>query len=57
MYFFRQKKDNKGGINWSEVNRNGLHSLEVSLYYFRGQQHHILGITTGFVCMLSLFIT
>ena len=32
MYFFRQKKDNKGGINWSEVNRNGLHSLEVSLY-------------------------
>ena len=32
MYFFRQKKENKGGINWSEVNRNGLHSLQVSLY-------------------------
>ena len=26
-------------------------------FVFRGQQHHNLGITTGLVCMLSLFIT
>ena len=30
--FFQAEKENKGGITWSEVNRNGLHSLEVSLY-------------------------
>ena len=36
---------------------NGLHSLEVSLDLERGQQHHSVGVKTGFVCMLSLFNT
>ena len=28
IYFFKQIKDNINMANWSEINRNGLHSLE-----------------------------
>ena len=38
--FFRQKKKTNEA-SWSEINRNGGECG------FRGQQHHSLGITTG----------
>ena len=31
LIFFRQKKDNRNEASWSEINRNGLHSLKESL--------------------------
>ena len=55
LKFFQPEKRQQNEASWSEVQKwTAFFGGESG---FRGQQHHSLGITTGLVCMLSLFIT
>ena len=56
--FFHAEKKTTNETNWSEVNKNRLHSLEVSLDLDDNSIIYSLGITTGLVCMSSgIFFT